>query len=71
MIGNVSIEPERIRDCRLETPDLHQLAQENGCLRVIIAELLMKNQHLRWALNQGVASDGTPLWRNSRTAATP
>jgi hypothetical protein len=27
-----------------------QLAQENRCLRAIIAELLIKNQHLRWEL---------------------
>jgi hypothetical protein len=26
------------------------LAQENRCLRAIIAELLIKNQHLRWEL---------------------
>ncbi len=71
MMGNLSIEPERIRDCRWETPDLQQLAQENGCLRLIIAELLLKNQRLRWALNQGTASEGTPLRRNSRTAGIP
>jgi hypothetical protein len=29
-----------------------ELAQENRCLRVIIAELLMKNQHLRWELQR-------------------
>jgi hypothetical protein len=31
--------------------DWQQLAQENGSLRVIIAELLIKNQNLRWELS--------------------
>jgi hypothetical protein len=31
--------------------DWQQLAQENGSLRVIIAELLIKNQKLRWELS--------------------
>jgi hypothetical protein len=30
--------------------DGQELAQENSCLRAIIAELLIKNQHLRWEL---------------------
>jgi hypothetical protein len=30
--------------------DWQQLAQENGSLRAIIAELLIKNQNLRWEL---------------------
>ena len=30
--------------------DGQELAQENHCLRAIIAELLIKNQHLRWEL---------------------
>jgi hypothetical protein len=30
--------------------DGQQLAQENRCLRVIISELLIKNQYLRWEL---------------------
>jgi hypothetical protein len=34
------------------TMDWQQLTQENGCLRVIIAELLIKNQNLRWALEK-------------------
>ena len=34
----------------IETIDGVQLAQENHCLRAIIAELLIKNQHLRWEL---------------------
>ncbi len=29
-----------------------QLVQENSCLRAIIAELLIKNQHLRWELQR-------------------
>jgi hypothetical protein len=48
-----------------------QLAQENGSLRVIIGELLIKNQKLRWELlGRGgrpvqeprilIASEGTP-----------
>jgi hypothetical protein len=32
--------------------DGHPLAQENRCLREIIAELLIKNQHLRWELQR-------------------
>ena len=32
--------------------DGQQLVQENRCLRVIIAELLIKNQHLRWQLQR-------------------
>jgi hypothetical protein len=31
--------------------DWQQLTQENGSLRVIIAELLIKNQNLRWQLS--------------------
>jgi hypothetical protein len=65
-----------------EEPDMQQLAQENGSLRAIIAELLMKNQNLRWEL-QGhgcwrgqdsrllTASEGTPLRRKSSTAGIP
>jgi hypothetical protein len=30
--------------------DWQQLAQENGTLRAIVAELLIKNQNLRWEL---------------------
>jgi hypothetical protein len=33
-------------------PDGHELAQEIRCLRTIIAELLIKNQHLRWELQR-------------------
>jgi hypothetical protein len=38
--------------------DGQQLAHENRCLRAIIGELLIKNQHLRWELlrlPQGIA----------------
>ena len=59
-----------------------QMAQENGSLRAIIAELLIKNQNLRWELLAHkcgpiqdprllVASEGTPLRKNSRTAGIP
>ena len=62
--------------------DWQQLAQENGSLRAIIAELLIKNQNLRWELQGQVcwpgqdprlltASAGTPLRKNSSTAAMP
>jgi hypothetical protein len=65
-----------------EEPDWQQLAQENGSLRAIIAELLIKNQNLRWEL-QGhgcwpghdpkrlTASEGTPLRRKPITAGIP
>jgi hypothetical protein len=32
-------------------PEWQQLAQENGSLRTIIGELLIKNQNLRWELS--------------------
>jgi hypothetical protein len=32
--------------------DGQELVQENRCLRTIIAELLIKNQHLRWELQR-------------------
>ena len=32
--------------------DGEELMQENRCLRAIIAELLIKNQHLRWELQR-------------------
>jgi hypothetical protein len=52
-------------------PEWQQLAQENGSLRAIIVDLLIKNQNLRWELlGQGcrprqeprvlMASEGTP-----------
>lgn len=62
--------------------DWQELAHENGSLRVIIAELLIKNQKLRWELlGRGcgpvhdprllIASEGTPFRKNSLTAVTP
>ena len=65
-----------------DEPDWQQLAQENGSLRSIIAELLIKNQNLRWELqgfqsraSQGpkllTASEGTPVRRNSSIAVMP
>jgi hypothetical protein len=59
-----------------------ELAQENGSLRAIIAELLIKNQKLRWELlGHGcgpvhdprllIASEGTPFRKNSLTMVTP
>ncbi len=62
--------------------DWQELAQENGSLRAIIAELLIKNQKLRWELlGHGcgpvhdprllIASEGTPFRKNSLTVATP
>jgi hypothetical protein len=67
---------------QIDEPDWQQVAQENGSLRVIIAELLIKNQNLRWELHGHgcwprhdpkllTASDGTPLRRKSSTAAIP
>ena len=65
-----------------DEPDWQQLAQENGSLRSIIAELLMKNQNLRWELHGHghwprqdpkllTASDGMPLRRKSSTVGVP
>jgi hypothetical protein len=62
--------------------DWQELAQENGSLRTIIAELLIKNQKLRWELlGNGcgpvhdprllIASEGTPFRKNSLTVVTP
>jgi hypothetical protein len=62
--------------------DWQELAQENGSLRTIIAELLIKNQKLRWQLlGNGcgpvhdprllIASEGTPFRKNSLTVVTP
>ena len=62
--------------------DWQELAQENGSLRTIIAELLIKNQKLRWELlGHGcgpvheprllIASEGTPFRKNSLTVVTP
>jgi hypothetical protein len=69
-------------ETQIEEPDWQQLAQENGSLRAIIAELLIKNQNLRWQL-QGhgsrrsqdpgllTATEGTPLRRKPSTAGIP
>ena len=62
--------------------DWQELAQENGSLRAIIAELLVKNQKLRWELlvlgcgpahdpRVLIASEGTPFRKNSLTVVTP
>jgi hypothetical protein len=64
------------------TSEWQQLAQENGSLRAIIAELLIKNQKLRWELlGHGcgqvheprllIASEGIPFRKNSLTVVTP
>ena len=47
MIGNAHIQPN---SRAVDYQDWQQLAQENGSLRAIIAELLIKNQNLRWEL---------------------
>ncbi len=81
MIGNVPIQINSFEQINSQL-DWQQLAQENGSLRAIIAELLLKNQKLRWELSgQGcgpvhdprllAASEGTPLRKNSLTAAMP
>jgi hypothetical protein len=62
--------------------DLQQLTQEIGSLRAIVAELLAKNQTLRWELlalgcwatqdpRLLMASEGTPVRKYSRTLAVP
>lgn len=47
MIGTAQIQSESVEQY---SPDWEQLKQENGSLRSIIAELLIKNQNLRWEL---------------------
>jgi hypothetical protein len=45
--------------------DWQQLAQENGTLRAIVAELLIKNQNLRWELlSRGTACTSKILIRS-------
>ena len=77
MRGNANIQPQTD-----EPQDWQQLAQENGSLRAIIRELLIKNQKLRWELQQHrcwpaqdpkllMASEGTPLRKKARTAGMP
>jgi len=84
MIGNTQTGPSSVEHSHdSQNEDGQQLAQENHALRAIVAELLIKNQNLRWALlGHGGAllsheprvlmtSGGTPLRRNARTAGTP
>jgi hypothetical protein len=49
MIGNAHIQHSAVEQNN-PSSDWQQLARENGSLRVIIAELLIKNQKLRWEL---------------------
>ena len=49
MLGNAYVQLNGMEQMSLP-PEWQQLAQENGSLRVIIAELLIKNQNLRWQL---------------------
>ena len=70
MLGNAYIQLNGMEQMSLP-PEWQQLAQENSSLRVIIAELLIKNQNLRWQLSGHgcrpvqdprilMASEGTP-----------
>jgi hypothetical protein len=70
MLGNANIQVNGMEQMSLP-PEWQELAQENGSLRVIIAELLIKNQNLRWQLSGHgcrpvqdprilMASEGTP-----------
>ena len=54
MTGNAYIQPQSN-----EPQDWQLLAQENGSLRAIIGELLIKNQKLRWELQGTDAGRGT------------
>jgi hypothetical protein len=67
MLGNVLDSMEQMSSPQ----EWQQLAQENGSLRAIIVELLIKNQNLRWELSLNglrpvqdprvlMASEGTP-----------
>jgi hypothetical protein len=67
MLGNVLDSMEQMSPPQ----EWQQLAQENGSLRKIIVELLIKNQNLRWELSLNglrpvqdprvlMASEGTP-----------
>ena len=49
MIGNAHTQNSAVEQIN-PTSDWQQLARENSSLRVIIAELLIKNQKLRWEL---------------------
>jgi hypothetical protein len=70
MLGNAHIELNGMEQMSLP-PEWQELAQENGSLRAIIVELLIKNQNLRWELSLNglrpvqdprvlMASEGTP-----------
>jgi hypothetical protein len=70
MLGKACIQLNGMEQVSLP-PDWQELAQENGSLRVIVAELLIKNQKLRWQLLGHecrpvqdprilIASEGTP-----------
>lgn len=70
MLGNAYIQLNGMEQMSLP-PEWQQLAQENGSLRAIIVELLIKNQNLRWELSLNgcrpvqdprvlMASEGTP-----------
>ena len=50
MLGNAYVQLNGMEQMSLP-PEWQQLAMENGSLRVIIAELLLKNQKLRWQLS--------------------
>ena len=55
MIANAQIQQttyEPLVEANDPRSDGRQLAQEICCLRAIIAELLIKNQHLRWELQK-------------------
>ncbi len=51
MIANAQIQESNYEAIE-QRSDGRQLAQEVCCLRAIIAELLIKNQHLRWELQR-------------------
>jgi hypothetical protein len=79
MVGNLQNQSEIGEE---HGPNLHELKQENGYLRAIVAELLIKNQKLRWELlgqRSGLVqesaflatAEGTPLCRNSLIVGMP
>jgi hypothetical protein len=68
MIGNAQFQPTL---SGVEDSDPQQLTQENGFLRLLVAELLIKNQNLRWALQTSgydpralATPEGTPFRKN-------
>ena len=50
-----------IQHSAAESSDWQQLAWENNSLRVIIAELLIKNQKLRWELLRHRCEPAAPI----------